>query len=409
VVGMSVGYLVTVSPATVGLIAVTGILATIWVRSRNPVLPWLALLPIILASVAVPGIKVPLADFGVAVAWLASLSVEDDEPTRVPTYLTVTLGAIVFVASASIITVNAPISGAISRILHLTLFGMLLWALAAGKITQRNLTRAIVVGLASSSVLGVVSLIAGGGSNYSNRLTGLFGDPNVAALITVALGMVALSNLEVRRHRQLLILLMTVTVALSFSRTGLLALAVALAWAYSIHKAPTSVAVLSIIVVVVASFTLPSQIQTIGPYASHASSDQFRAVIDQASFLDMRTHFVLGSGAGTAVVQIPNGTTFFFHNSFEALVTEFGIPGSVLYLVLALSTVGALFGAPRRYPMVEAAFLALLVMSLTVGEVLFAFTGAVVMGTAWRLVLLERRRVGSGGSREVPSRPRITS
>lgn len=396
VLGLAAGYLVTVSTTAVIALAVTGILVTLWTRSRNPVLPWLALVPIVLASLAIPGVKVPLFDIGVAVAFAFCLGHEDEEPTRLPTYLVIVLGSLVAVAVVSIITVNSPISGALSRVLHLSLFGMLLWALAAGKITKHNLTTAIVVGLCLSSVLGAANLALGGGHNYSNRLTGLFGDPNVAALITVALGMVALSNIENRRHRQLFVILMMITVILTFSRTGLLALALALAWVLFLHRAPASVAILAVLLAVVLSFALPSQIQTIGPFSSHAASDQFRAVIDHASYLDMRTHILLGSGAGTAVVTISNGTTFFFHNSFEALVTEFGIPGTLLYLVLAVSTISALFGTRRREPAIEAAFLALLVMSLTVGEVLFAFSAAVVMGVAWRHILLERRRTRAG-------------
>ena len=390
--GLSAGYLVTVSTTAVVALAVTGVLAALWARAHNPVLPWLALLPIVLASLEIPGVQIPLFDIGVAIAFAYSMGQEDEEPTRLPTYLLAVLGGLIMVAAASIITVNAPISGAVSRILHLTLFGMLLWAIAAGKITRHNLTTAIVVGLCASSAMGAANLLLGGGRNYSNRLTGLFGDPNVAALITVALGMVALSNIENRRHRQLIMVLLTVTVALTYSRTGLLALALALAWVTFLHRAPASVAVLAVLAAVIIGFTLPSQIQTIGPYSSHAASDQFRAVIDQASFLDMKTNFVLGSGAGTAVVQIPNGTTFYFHNSFEALVAEFGIPGTLLYSVLAVSTIVSLFGARRRAPAIEAAFLSLLVMSLTVGEVLFAFSAAVVMGVAWRHVLLDRRR-----------------
>jgi O-antigen ligase len=177
---------------------------------------------------------------------------------------------------------------------------------------------------------------------------------------------------------------------------------VALAWSYGIHKAPALVGTLVVFLVVVTAFALPSQIQTLGPYASHASSDQFRAVIDQASFLDMRQHFIFGSGAGTATIQLPSGT-FYFHNSFEALVAEFGIPGTVLYAIVAISTVTALFTCTRRSPMIEAAFLSLLIMSLTVGEVLFAFTAAVVIGTSWRYVLLERRREVAGMPHEALS------
>ena len=401
VLGLSAGYLVTVSSTAVVAIAVVGILVALWARSRTPVLPWLALVPIVLASVAIPGVKVPLFDIGAAVAFALCLGFEDDEPTRLPSWLLIVLGGIVMVATASIITVNAPISGAVSRVLHLSLFGMLIWAIAAGKIKRENITKAIVVGLAISSALGVVNLALAGGQNYANRLTGFFGDPNVAALITVALGMIALSDISVRRHRQILVLLMVVTVALTYSRTGLLVLLLALGWTFVLHKAPASVSILAVLLAVVISFTLPSQIQTIGPYSSHAASDQFRAVIDQASFADMRQHFVLGSGAGTAVVRISNGTTFFFHNSFEALVTEFGIPGTLLYLVLAAPTIISLFATRRRSPEIEAAFLALLVMSLTVGEVLFSFTAAVVIGSAWRYVLLDRRRAALGLTRDV--------
>jgi hypothetical protein len=196
---------------------------------------------------------------------------------------------------------------------------------------------------------------------------------------------------------------MLAIVGLSLSRTGLLAFGLALLWYLWVHKLPRSVGVTLIVGAVVGVLLLPSTIQSLGPFALHSSSDQLRALIDHASAQDVASHFVTGTGPGTAYIQIVNGAQFFFHNSYYAMLAEFGLLVSIPFLLLIVTTTFGLFRTRPRAPAIEAALLASLIMALTLGEVLLTFTMAIILGAAWHHISSHSSpmRVGARGSRSM--------
>jgi len=388
-VALVVGAATSISPKIALILACAPLGITLMDRARRPILPWLALVPIILTGVIVHPINVPLGEIGCAVALVMCMVHPPETPTRVPpSIITILVLLLVWAVLLSAID-GPPIQGALRRVFHLLLFVLVIQVIASGRIHGPDLARAIQVGLVIGFLSGIYGLLVNWSiSGYVNRLTGLFEDPNVASLVTVGLGMVALHFLSDKRHRLFIILLMTAIVSFTLSRTGLLALALALLWLLVLHKLPRSIGILVVVGAVALALLLPPSIQSIGPYHAHASSDQLRAIIDQAAFSDLRHNFISGTGPGTAFITISNGERFFFHNSFYALGAEFGIVGAILYGLLIMSTIVSLLRTRPRSIELEAALLSVLVASLTIGEVLFTLVTAIIIGVTWRHVLL---------------------
>ncbi len=386
------GAAATVNPKIALVVALVLLALALAALARRAILPWAAFVLVAMAGVTLPGLRIPLGDAGAALALVLCIGQRPPEPTRLPQAMKVLLGLLVLGTAAAAAVDAPPASGAAKRVVHIALFALLVAALASGRIRQFNLVRGIVIGLSLGLLSGLAGLAGVSSLNhYAHRLTGFFGDPNVASLVTVCLGMVVLHYMKGRQHRQLVMGLMIVIVALTLSRTGALALVLALLWLLLVHRLPRSVGVGLIVVAIITALLLPANLQTFGPFQIHVSSDHLRALIDQASFTDLRQHFLTGTGPGTAYITIVNGEQFFFHNSFYAIVAELGLFGAVPYLFLAVFTATKLFATRPRSPELEAAFLGIMVMALTLGEVLLTLTAAVVIGAAWRHILLSAR------------------
>ncbi len=102
----------------------------------------------------------------------------------------------------SVVLDHPPLSGAAKRVFHIGTYALLIGAIATGRIRSENLVRGIRIGLALGFVSGLAGL-AGVGyfDKYSGRLTGVFADPNVASLVAVGLGMVAMNFARTSRER----------------------------------------------------------------------------------------------------------------------------------------------------------------------------------------------------------------
>jgi hypothetical protein len=348
----------------------------------------LLLVPILLTGLTLPG-KMPAEDIFCGLALLLASVQVVKYRVRLPTLLWVALGFIIAGALLALVLDHPPTFGGLKRMFHLGLFCLLIAAIASARIRSVNLARAISIGLSIGLVTGLVGLVAGS-SSYAGRLTGTFGDPNVASLVAVGAGMIGYHYAERPRARLYILVVVIAIVGESLSRTGGLALALALLWVFWAYKVPRSISIPMIVGAVIGALSLPSDIQTVGPFAGHAASNQLRALIDQASAQDMVHHLWTGTGPGTAYIQISNGTQFFFHNSYEAMVAEFGLLVVVPFGVLLVATAYMLFRTRPRAPAIEAGLLATLVMALTLGEVLLAFTAAIVLGAAWNHILSNR-------------------
>jgi O-Antigen ligase len=393
VVGAAVGTITALSHSTTPpLVVGLGILAlgtAVWAAA--PLLPWLLVVPIVLPGLNVTFLHIPLADLSCAGLLFVAYMSGRRTALSIPGYLTVALCSVVAVALFTFVVDTPPLAGAEKRILHLILFTLLIATVAKGRISPHNLRRGILVGLA----LGLLSGLAGlaGVSSldyYAGRLTGWFGDPNVACFITITLGMVAYHHARDRRNGNLTLLLIVVIVALTLSRTGILALGLVFLWIFVIRHVPNYLAIVIVAVVTVAILSLPETIQTLGPYQAHAASDTFRSLVDQLSLQSLKANYVLGAGPGTAFLILPNGNPFFFHNSYYAGLSEFGLLGGAAYLALLIPTAFKLLQIrPRSYAL-ESALLSVVIFALTIGEILFTLTAAIALGSAWYYILSSR-------------------
>ena len=364
--------------------------------ARNPVLPWLLLVPILLTSQIVTG-RIPLADFTTfLVVLLASTqAVKGRKPLH---QILITLFGLLFLTGvATLIIDQPPLSGGLRRIAHLFLFLSLAGFIASGRIRSTNIVRAIFVGLFIGVMTGM-AVFSLGVSNYEGRLTGTFGDPNVASMIAAGLGMIGYAIVKSPSRKRLILIMLVTIVIFSLSRTGALALGMGLIWIFGAHKLPRVVMISALIATVYVAISLPPSIQNVGIYSIHNSADSLRSLIDQASAQAFWQNWLSGSGPGTAFIYISNGERFYFHNSYLAMATEFGIIFAIAFISLALLTVYQLIRTYPRSPGIEAGIIAFLIMGLTLGEVFLSLSFALALGVAWNYIL-SNQKVGPSASR----------
>jgi len=382
-------------------IAMACVPVAVWLveSAKRPVLPWLAITGIVAAGTTLPG-HIPLGDVACTLALVLCTADHVDWPTDLPRQLTGLLTLVFAAAALSVLVDQPPLTGAGKRLFHLAIYALLIGAVAMGRIRVHNLVRGIRVGIVLGLLTGLAGMAGVGRfDTYPGRLTGIFGDPNVASLVTVGLGMVVLHYSTTPRERWSIVALMVVIVGLTLSRTGILALVLALVWYLWVNRMPRSVALALVVGATVAALELPSTLQRFGPYSINSSGEtSFRTIVNQLDAHAAAQHFLTGTGAGTATIVLPSGATFFFANSYEALLAEFGLPMAAVMLALMVFTAVSLWRCRPRAVGIEAGLLAVLISALTIGEVLFTLTAALVIGAAWRHILLTRRH-----DRAVPS------
>lgn len=366
-------------------------------RVRAAALPWLVLVPIVLAGLSVPKLGVPLADAGAALALVMALARPVALPPGLPGWLKALLVAVLVAGLLTVPVDHPPLGGAVKRLIHIAILVLLVAAIAHGRLSTGNVVRAIEVGLALGLVSGLGSFVGVlDNYGYPHRLTGWFEDPNVAAYEAVVLGLVALHHVRSRRERRLVVATMVLITVLSLSRTGLFALAVSLFWVAGGYRVPKVLGAAFVAAATFIALRLPASLLTFGPFADHAQSDNLRQLINAAGSAKAAAHFLTGAGAGTAYLHISNGEKFFFHNSYYAMVAEFGLLLTAVYLGLLVYTAAKLARSRPRSPALEAGMVAMLVVALSLGEVLLALTAGLLLGTVWSHVLTAAR--GSDGA-----------
>jgi hypothetical protein len=378
-------------------IAVTGaIVLTLFATNVN-LLYSATFATIPMASVAIPGVNLPLNELMLAVALSLALVQNRGQRNPVPAFAKIAAAVLL-----GMMTISAGLNGGfdldvLKRLGHLGLFCGAYLAIAAGLIPRRVMQRGLLIGIALASASGVIALIAGDASQgYPGRLTGqMFGDPNRAGVIFLALGAISIEIVPSGWRRNITVALLAVPFALTQSRGAFLALAVCIVWWLLGRrlKVGAGIAVLGGTIAVLS--VLPSTFQTIGPFRSRSGSDVLRNAILEKSTELARENFWLGGGPGTTSVNIYDSYTFFFHNSLLAVISEGGIVSAAAVLVLIFLTFGRMTTLPAglRNPWFEMSLIAVLVCAFHLGEVLLDLPAALAIGFC--LSWLERPEPGS--------------
>jgi O-antigen ligase len=297
------------------------------------------------------------------------------------------------------------------RLLHLGVWVLLTMVIASGRVNFASMVSGLGLGLLVGSISGALRI--GGGSGYEGRLTGLFGDPNVAGVVLVVYGLLFASllpggrpfSLARNRWQVAVIGVSAVALVLTLSRTSLLALGIGLVWlvlAARVHWLVT-LGLFSFLVPVVFNWT--ETLKNWGPFAERGGSDALRDRILESELAMVAQQPILGNGAGTAKVKLEAGN-FFFHNSYIALQSEFGMVGLAIYVVIASVILWMLVRLPRqqRNLPLEMGLIGLGVCALNLGEVLLHLPAAVLFGAAIRWAAVARTVSAVGEPVRVPVR-----
>lgn len=345
----------------------------------------LAMLVLPLERLEVPGLPFVVNDVAVAgLAVLASVRAPRVRGTR-GLWIVYLFAAMIVLLTASMylngpgVMYNLGLDGR-RRILHLALLFVLVVALATGRIHPRSAIVGISTGVTAATVLAFFKI---GGDAYPGRLTGYFGDPNVAGMILAVLGPVIIGRQESRRRQVLLGLLFLVAILMTQSRTALMSAAVAVGWRLVGRRLARALGIVVPVVAVWAIATFGTDYKQAGGFADRAGSDWLR---DQLLILEtahVESAPWYGTGPNTAFVSFGENL-FLYHSSYLAARAEGGWPFLALILLAYAGVFWQLLSLPkeRRDVWMESSATAILGMALYLGDVFLSTTGMVFLGLA---------------------------
>lgn len=338
---------------------------------------------IALFPVLVPGVPGSLPVGVLALTALAALGL-----TRRPTRSLASLSwlpwvAAVLVAYLALVSVSGPdlsLFGWQQRAVRLVLVFTVLVMMVTGRLHYPSMVRGMALALVANAVLFFAGVAP---APYGQLLSGYLLDKNQAGLAYTVVGLLLL-GVTPSRWRQVGLLVATgALVWTTGSRTSLAALACALVW-YALR--PRLVPALRLALGGAFALALPlvqERYGQAGEFADRVGTDWFRARIDAASSAKLGQAPWYGQGLGDAWITLPDGATYFFHNSYWALLIE----GGWVYL-LAVLVATVWFGIRPLRPgpppsllarSAEAANVAVLICALRLGEVFGATTASLAL------------------------------
>lgn len=364
---------------------------------RNEPVVVVAFAALTMPRLQVPGSPLPLNEVLMLGSVVISLLHPRGVLARAPRWFSVLLWTMFGVFVFSTVFNQLFVFAANKRLAHLLVFVAVAVGLARGRIPRGAALDGLVIGLGVSASTGIVSYLTGiGATSYAGRLTGMFGDPNLAGLQLAVLGPLAAMHIETPRNRRVFLALLVVAVVLSFSRTSLLAMVMVGMWLAVGRRLRAGAGTVLLVGLIASIGFIPTSVQSIGPFNDRSGSDELRVRIVESELTSVREAPLIGHGAGTATVVVNEGTTrMFFHNSYLALAQEAGFVSLAAYVVVLVATFLSLIRLRDvdRNPWMEASLIALAVCALNLGEVLLDLTAAVSLGVAMSQVV--RARAGT--------------
>ena len=333
----------------------------------------------------IPGLTLPINEVLLTIALLIALIQNRKERVPVATFAKVATASLIGLLLLSAVLHQSLGLDTGKRIGHVALWCGLLLALAAGLIPRKIVQKGALIGLSVSGFIGVVWLALGiRPFTYQVRLTGLFGDPNVAGLTILALGCLSIEIVPKGWRRNTTICLLAIPFVLTQSRGALVAGSFCLMWWFLGRRVRPAVGLALLSGTSFLVSLLPAALQQAGVFTDRAGSDVLRSSIFSQSWRAAIRGFWIGNGPGTTRVTVYDEYSFFFHNSYLALVSEGGILTAIVVVSLLLTVFIQLVSLPlpQRDIWLEMALIAVAVCALHLGEVLLDLTSAIVIGLA---------------------------
>ena len=270
------------------------------------------------------------------------------------------------------------------RIAHLVLLAILVMSIGTGRIHPRSAIAGTATGVLLATVLAFFKI---GGDPYPGRLSGYFGDPNVAGLILSVLGPVIVGSATSRPRMLFYGAIILGGILGTQSRTALLAVSLAVLWAVIGRGATRLQAWFFPATVVALINSVPREWRTAGAFQNRTGSDWLRdqLLILETEAVDRAPWY--GNGPNSAFTWF--GDNFFlYHSSYLAARAEGGWPFLVIILGLYALVFWWLVSLPARHRSLwmEASIPAVLGMGLYLGDVFYSTTSMVFLGMAvWHI------------------------
>lgn len=390
--GVFVGLSASEPKLLLGVAALISLVLVVSSLRRPDPFVFLAFAVVVMPKVRIPGSPVPAGEVMMLIAVASAWLTRGRDHLVIPRWFrNASIALVGFYLFSSVVNVLFDYS-MMKRMVHIGVFVLIALCLGREMLPTRVAVKGLTVGLVGAALSGLLLISR---SAYKGRLTGVFGDPNVAGFLLVVLGPVVLSRIEKRVPRLCLAAFFVVAITLTLSRTALLAVIVFAVWVAvgSRLKRKQSLLVIGLLVLTIGF--LPTSVQSIGPFKDRSGSDQLRTRVSTQELTSVGESPIWGHGAGTATVRVnTNEVTFYFHNSYLALVNEGGVLALAMFLTLLLGVFLSIVGLDDadRDPWLECALIGVAVMGLNLGEVLVELASAVAIGFALAHLLAVRSR-----------------
>ena len=225
--GVFVGLSASEPKLLLGVAALISLVLVVSSLRRPDPFVFLAFAVVVMPKVRIPGSPVPAGEVMMLIAVASAWLTRGRDHLVIPRWFRNASIALVGVyLFSSVVNVLFDYS-MMKRMVHIGVFVLVALCLGREMLPTRVAVKGLTVGLVGAALSGLLLISR---SAYKGRLTGVFGDPNVAGFLLVVLGPVVLSRIEKRVPRLCLAAFFVVAITLTLSRTALLAVIVFAVW-----------------------------------------------------------------------------------------------------------------------------------------------------------------------------------
>ena len=345
-------------------------------------------------ATVLPVINQPLSQIAVVIGALYGLTKPAQyELGRFKSLKTIMWLGLVYMMFVSLLhTASADAFDWRQRLVRMIFTTILMWNLAEGRLHFRS----AIAGYLTALLINVPAFYRGiTERSDGNVLVGFLHDKNYAGLAYAIFGVLAFAIMRTMPERIFAFVLGTSVVWLTNSRTSITAYLVGVLWVLLASRFNFMVRMFLLGGVWALVQTLATDYAQVGQFASRVGSDMLRERIDAVAQEKAETAGFFGSGLGEAYAPLQD-RNWVYHNSYLVLRTEGGWVWTVFVIAITIIVGMRIFVSKTSWTVEErvgqGAAIALLVCGLSLGEVFYTFTWAIVIAYAVRAGAIARNR-----------------